>query len=437
MFKLHRNGLFQWISTLTAMLFFITSTLGCSGGGSSSNTNNVNSGYIEQLSDITHLTKDAFEIDSDYTDHNGTAEVFIADIGRDLELTIIDEDGNPVPEMQVNFATIEGRLLISIDDPHQQYAPTIINIDTKDPNGLYYIGAYQPNIVISAAAITVGVIKLATLAYSTYKLAETAHRIYDFHVDNFESVSLRTVTYRATIGELGDLFASVAKGGLSVVSIAGVIGSGGATLAVPEEALYEVATNQTIGLIEEGIIAAVQHGVTAIGEYVIGEETEVYVKIHFWEGLIPPYKAGIEITPIFSTAPMPSKELIGTWDGQWNNVKIGASGRAKLVISSTTGYNFEGLLFDLEYSTTLSMPMTGNVNGTEITMHADDIEPSDGEDRSLDLIGTITGSSITIGWTMPTGEYGSMSYTKTTDAIPVNSYIADTQQDSQGLVFGE
>ncbi|MBW2311191.1 MAG: carboxypeptidase regulatory-like domain-containing protein [Deltaproteobacteria bacterium] len=391
------------------------------------------------ISDITHLPESAFESDSDVTDSEGEVSVYSSELGKTVQMTIEDPEGNRVSGLQIEFAFLNGRMLATVYDPSGTYSSAVIEVDIDGVSGTARASQQRLSkgpIVITVGAVIVILIKVAVVAsaaYAAYQIADCLYELYDFHVDNFEDFSLRTITYRTTVGEIADICIEVLEGASGVITVAEVISTGGITAAVPKKKVFEFAASNALGLaageLRDIFIDMIDIALEDMVVEPIGEDTQVYLKVHYWGTLVPPYVNAFTITPIFSSESPPDSALVGTWSGNWNNFTEEAAGDAQVIIDQASNGNFQGRIWDLNYSTTLYMSIEGTLTGRNIyfTFTDSTYEPGD---RDFTVEGELVGNTMTLAWSSTLGELGSFSLQKVS-----SSTVSAEQISRNGLNY--
>lgn len=394
------------------------------------------SASLAPISDVTHLPQSAFEIDNDVTDSEGKVSVYSSDVGKFVKMTVEDPEGNPVKGVEVDFAFLNGRMLAMVHDPSGTYSLAVIEIDiddvSKKAGGSQQESLREATVVITVGAaivIAVKVALVASAAYAAYQIADCLYELYDFHVDNFEEFSLRTITYRTTVGEVADICIEVLEGASGVITVAEVISTGGITVAVPKKKVFEFVASQALGLaageLRDIFIEMIDIALENMVVGPIDEDTEVYLKVHYWGTLVPSYANAFEIVPIFSSMSPPDSALIGTWKGNWNNFTAEASGDAQVIIDRARYGKFQGRLWDLNYSTTVYMPIEGTLTDGNVYFTFSDPDYPAGY-RDFTAQGELVGNTMTLKWSSTLGESGSFGLRK------VSSSTVSTEQISKG-----
>lgn len=137
---------------------------------------------------------------------DGTIILSNNELGADVKLVINDQNGTPLPGVQVQWRALDDNLDLYLIDPSGKYAPVFYQ---GNPIADAYRGV-NPNISItqnrSVSVLTVIVVgmALASIAITVDDYATTLEEINDFHSSNLAATYENVGVFQCTIEELLD-----------------------------------------------------------------------------------------------------------------------------------------------------------------------------------------------------------------------------------------
>jgi len=343
---------------------------------------------------VTHASESDFDQERGLsTDSTGKVRIESAQIDRPVEVEVTDEAGNPIQGVNVVFAARDGAFGIIVTDPSGTYGDALVLgnpdlIQQSMPNAKAVV-AEKPFAIVAAVIIVVKVVLFVGAAITAFELGQHLGEIIDFGIQNFESISLSTTTFRARFGDVVDLMESTLLAGVAAISLATPIKQPGArawsrTVLKWEgkELTKKVATNLTKYLIKEGADLAHRN---------INEDTEVLLKVHHWGSLFPPYRYGIEILipADGDTVDTLLEEETVTLGGRWNaengaSVLLAQSADFSDVVPNTVTLDNEGGLVSMQLSLSEAeyrQRVANNSPGSTLDIHQYNTSFSAGEQR--------------------------------------------------------
>lgn len=331
------------------------------------------------LLSTNQLEKSDFQILNEIsTDTTGIVELTtseIPDLQDTIELHITDYNDNPINGIKVNIASVNGTILALISDENNIYQDSIVQVDTKNYD-ISSSGSHASRALVIGTVIVV--VKLGLMVWAAYEMgeaiAEYAQEIHGFHVDNFEDVSLSTITYRAELQDVADLILQHLDLGLAALSLASAISTAGTTKVLASKKMAKLILKEVFEVSAEKIILDflipwIAEGVKDLTVTEINKHTEVFLKIHFWDFIIPEYQGGIEIIPILSEeySGISASEMIGTWGGNWINNTYNSTGEGKISIPKTIDDDtFEARFFNISYDPNVFVVVNCDIDGSRV-----------------------------------------------------------------------
>ncbi len=333
----------------------------------------------------------------------------------DVQLEIENETGDLLEGLEISTYIVDGNLMAAIHDPAGIYADTLIQVDTRDYNSSANISTGRFILTIATGILVVKVVAVlfsaVALGFATKNLIEEMH---DFHIDNFQDISWKTLTYKATISEIIDLLLDAGDFALSAISCEMAIGSLGTTTIISSGQALKLVTSKLTHLARDVWIDAILYYVKEVVEYAdlnsvgIDEDTEVFVKVNFLPlGLLGEFDSAIEIIPILDDSynQLNISELVGKWCGNYNvDGEVGeASLEFRNIIDSDT---IECVLNDTGSQSTTELPLEMDIDGYTISgLYIRHGSFSPEEDTlveytsTVDFKGAVTGNNIILNYT--------------------------------------
>lgn len=227
-------------------------------------------------------TRTDIEKKSGVSDDQGIMVASCTELGKDIEIHVKDSNGDPIPDVEVEWCFSNGRLCLFIFDPSGTYSPFLYEGDPllapessilAKSAGNSKRGSVEPRIVLMTTCLLISV---ALIAYSEYKIIRNTYEIQKFEMENLAHVSENYIWLKCKIKEIPGLMRSKFGNRMAVISIALSFATAGLAGGAGVEA---AGTAVDLGLAADTeILEIIYDGVNQVWAQNAGPETAVYIR---------------------------------------------------------------------------------------------------------------------------------------------------------------
>lgn len=207
MMRFKRGKFFRGLSLLLCYLFLWSSITGCSGSGTDEPVPPPPVPVVEYNGNPESVAQ------AD-TDESGKATIQSESLQVEYDITVVDQNGDPVPEISIDYAEVGNLSLIHVFDPSGQYTNAfifgtpqeILDWQARQGRSANVKGKGEDIKREGDSFLLVGlIITIGLIAYAEFKIMTNVYKIGTFYVSDTAASGEGWVLYCKTWEEIAEL----------------------------------------------------------------------------------------------------------------------------------------------------------------------------------------------------------------------------------------